>query len=239
MQVFIGSPPTWVATPGQSWIQHADNMCARLFKKSFSQKFTKRLIIVVSCCSLEFVSLDCSVRVVNRKFLATQTRFRSEDRPELPSARRDVSGRACVRVCKFMQATECSQAYPTKTPPPLISSPIWNTLIHRELSLSSSLSSPLSLISHLSLPPSPSPSPPPAPCVFGSYSQVLAESPNMWRALASPLMPLLQHWGRWLIIRSPNRMVSPETVKLELWLFPVVAVYFGMRASVPLLNSVS
>lgn len=61
----------------------------------------------------------------------------------------------CVRVCKFMQATECSQACPTKTPPPLISSPIWNTLIHRELYLSFSLppypSLCLSLLTHFSL----------------------------------------------------------------------------------------
>lgn len=84
-----------------------------------------------------------------------QTHFWFEDRPELPSARRAVSGCVCLWVCKFMQATECSQAYPTKTPPPLISSSIWNTLIHRELSLSSSLSLPIllsvSLNSFLSL----------------------------------------------------------------------------------------
>lgn len=34
-----------------------------------------------------------------------------------------------------MWAPECSQAFPTKTPPPLISSPIWKTLIQRDLSL--------------------------------------------------------------------------------------------------------
>lgn len=51
----------------------------------------------------------------------------------------ELSPGVCAWVCKFMQATECSQAYPTKTPPPLIPSPIWNTLIHRELSLSLSL----------------------------------------------------------------------------------------------------
>lgn len=65
----------------------------------------------------------------------------------------ELSPGMCVWVCKFMQATECSQAYPTKTPPPLISSPIWNTLIHRELSLSLSLSLSASHIS-LSLPTS-------------------------------------------------------------------------------------
>lgn len=163
----------------------------------------------------------------------------------------------CVRVCKFMQATECSQACPTKTPPPLISSPIWNTLIHRELSLSFSLppypSLCLSLLTHFS-PFSLSLS----PCIFGSYSQVRAESPNMWRVLASLLMPLLQHWGRWLIIRSPNRMVSPlldlclvwllvfceekkkETVWLEqLCFFAAMTLYFVMCACASPLNSVS
>lgn len=64
MEVFIRSHLTCLGTPGQSLIHiwneaHAPVACRRHVRafvwEAVFTKFTKRLIIVVSCCSLEFV----------------------------------------------------------------------------------------------------------------------------------------------------------------------------------------